>query len=963
MSTGRLAVTCPVVVGRDHVLDVLRAQLDAVGHEGRSRGVVTLLAGDPGMGKTRVAAEAVRLAEARGHLVLTGECRSEAAGYEPFTSALARHERALLPGETELLFADRARAARVLLPTVFGDAPPAADTPTHVQAALVELLRKLSAWTPVTLLLEDLQWATRDAVELLLGVVAEVPELPVWVVGTYRPTDVVAPDVFARLSALVDRRHPDERITLDPLTADDVRRMLEATFPRRGFADAFVTALHHRSGGTPFVVEELCRTLLDREAFDDERGVDALDVLTLPDTVRTALTARLDRLSDAGRGLVEAAAVTGEELDLDLLGEVTGQEPETLHDAVARCLELQVLVERRDEPVPVYAFTHALTRDAIVAGLPPPRRRALHRRVAEVVARRDGDTASALVTDHLVAAGATRDAAPWARAAARRAAAHLQPRQAADRFEQAVELTPDGPDRVAVAVEAAEFGFYADRPGAVPLAERARRLAGGAGTTDLEARALVVLGRTRWITGDPDAVAPLERALRLVADRGDGLELAVVLETAYHLARTGWREDATRADDLLARASALAGVVADDGLHARLALVRAARTTDHDAFLAACRDAGTALARAGNPWAEATSDLLAGHHLVLFHGSLREGARRLRRHQRVQDELTTRRPSVPFSGLALATLWMGDAAAARTLLAEGYWTDSDLSAANWHEGMAELALSRGRVGEAATHARQGLALVEPIGEPAWVLPALGVLGRATLESEGLDAATPVLSRALALTGQSSLSHHWPFSPAWARALHAAGHTEELAHLSDAIAEATAAGGDRGHDVAALRYVQGLHAGAEGRDTAAAEAFAEAADRYTRMPFPSRTIGVWTAWAEQDHRVGRVHDARQRAREALALAQALEGPLLVQRVHRLLGRLGGVPGASAGGAATLTSREREVVRLTVAGHTAREVGELLVISHRTVEGHLERARAKLGAASKADLVRLAIEHAV
>lgn len=958
MSTGRLAVTCPVVVGRDDVLGVLATHARTAG----DRGVVTLLGGGPGLGKTRLLGEAVRLADAHGHLVLTGECRQEAVGYEPFTSALGRYERTLLEAETELLFSGRARAARVLLPTVFSDTPPAADTPTHLQAALVELLRRLAAWKPVTLLLEDLQWARRDALELLLGVAAEVPDLPVWVVGTFRPSELVAPEPFAQLVTLVERRHPDEQLVLDPLDVDGVAAMLAGAFPRRHFDAAFVAALHDRSGGAPFVVEELCRALLDRGQLDAAHGHEVVTALDLPDTVSTALLGRLDRVSDPTRDLLAAAAVAGEELDLDLLRAATGQSHEQQRSAIIEALDLQLLSEHRDGPLPYYAFTHALTRDAIRSSLPGPARQVRHERLARALAAREGEAAAELVCDHLVAAGCGDEAAPWALAAARRAAVRLQPREAARRFEEAIELAHDGPTQVRVAVEAAEFGFYADRPAAVPLAERARRLSQAEGDVVHEVRALVVLARTRWITGDPDAFAPFERALGLVEQRGDPLELTVLIEAAYHLARTGWLDDAHRADALLRHAGGLADTIDDAGLRARLALASAARCTDRDDLLEACRRAAALLARAGNPWAEATADLLAGHHLVLFHGDLREGARRLRRHQRVSDELTTRRPSVPFSGLALATLWMGDSAAARALLAEGYWGDSDLSAANWHEGMAELALARGQVSEALTHARAGLALVEEGDEPAWVLPALGALGRAQLEADGLAVATPTLERALAHVARSNLSHHWPFSPAWARALVAAHRVDDLARVTEVLEGATAAAGARGQDVAALRYVQGLRAATNDQFDAAADAFDEAATRYAAMPFPSRTVGVRLVWARTDHRAGRTDDAVARAREALVLAQALDRPLLVERVLTVLAAFGpdGRRATPAAGAAALTAREREIVQLTVAGLTARDIGERLVISHRTVEGHLERARGKLGATSKADLVRLAIE---
>lgn len=958
MRTGRREVTCPVVVGREAALELLASHHRTAAE----RGVVTLIEAPAGMGKTRLTAEATRIAEDAGHLVLAGECRPESTGYEPFSSALARYERTLLPAETDLLFSGRSRPARVLLPAVFPHAGDGRDHPPQLQAAVVEVLRQLSAWAPVTLVLEDLQWAGRDAIELLLAVAAEVPTLPVWVVATVRPGEAMAPEAVARLQGLVERRQPDERVVLSAFEPAQVATMLRHTFPDLPLDHAFAEALHARSGGNPFVVEELCRALLDEGRLDEGVDQDTVGDLDIPATVRTALLSRLDRTDEDTRRLLALAAVAGEELDPDLLRTVLDWPATRLDAAIGQAVEVQVLTERRDGPVPYHAFTHALTRDAILADLDAGTVREAHRRLADHLEQTDGRASPGLLGDHLVAAGEPRRAFPHVLAAARRAAAGLQPREAARRYEQALHLAP-ADESLAVAVEAAEFGFYADRPQAVSLAERARRLAQAHGDREHEVRALVALARTRWVTGDPETFAPFERALALTEGRNDELELLVTVQAAYHLVRTGWFDDALRADRLLERAGQLVLQVPEDvTLLARMALVRGARARTVAGLEAACADAAALMARA-DTLDDAGADLLAGHHLVLFHGDLREGARRLRRHQRVWDELTTRRPSVPFCGLAMATMWMGDGDGAQRLLAQGYWSDSALSAANWHEAMAQLALARGRTTEALAHATAQLELVEELGEPSSSVPALANLARAQLETSGLAVARPMYERALDLASRSSMTYHWSFSPSYARALDATGDVAGLARFAGRLAEITAQAGERGHDVAALRLVQALDCSARGDHDRAAEAFAEAEERYEAMPFPSRMIGTSLAWARAEDRAGRTESAARRAQEALVRARALEGPLMVARAQEQLaefGRAGRRAATSVVGLHALTGREREVVDLTVAGLTAKEVGERLVISHRTVEGHLERARDKLGASSKADLVRLVLQ---
>lgn len=945
--------------------------LAAAERRARHSGVTVLLASPAGTGKSRLLTEVMRNADDAGFLVLLGECRDGGAeSFEPFTSALARYERTLLPQETEEMFAGRARFARVLVPHLLSEASESVQSPSpaHLQAALVEILTRLCAERPLLLALEDIHWASTDGLSLLAALTREIRDLPILIVATYRPGEAEAPDQIEQVISDVHRSHSGERIQLEPLRKEEVALMLEAMFPGIHFSERFTKTMWERAGGNPFFVEEICRTLV-QENMLPAQGDTATDLPedVLPEAVRTSVLNRVRRTAARTRHVLAVAAVAGETIDRQLLARACHLPNEAIDIVMEEALEAEAVVERFDGPVPYLAFAHALTRDALVSSMASASRRDAHKQLGAAKTElypNEPERVAGEISDHLAAAGDRPGAYHYAALAARFAARRGASAEAIQRYEQCLELADSDETRLPIALEAARLQPWLNPEEAKVLAERAQSLARRLGQADREAEALVVSARVAWLLGSPEAPAIFERALDLVDGRGDRAELTVLLETAWHLSRSGWRDHAERAQELIRRAAPLAEAIGGAFELGRLEIARARSTKfTLDSIAAACSKARRLFADAGNVYEQAGCDAVEGNWALLHEGSFRHAQRCLQNYEAAMDKLSPRRPSVPFSASTLAAAWMGDFATARTKLESPTWEDSPLSEASRIEALIEIELRSGDPKIALRSAHRGWEIIQHQRELDWLLPMLAGLARATLTAEGFQEARPWFERALENAARGHGAYHWYFSPDYARALFDASLTEDVADLRTRIDEITVVCGEHAHDLAARSYVRALD-DVLGEDLPQArEHLRDALQRWDAMPYPARSCEGHLAMADLERRAGDRTSSAAAAADALEIAQAIGSPPLMALARAALDRLGR-PGrrreAVLAGPESLTAREKEIVRLTVAGLTAQQIAERLVLSRRTVEGHLGRAKDKLGAASKADLVRKAVK---
>jgi DNA-binding SARP family transcriptional activator len=392
------------LVGRDRQLRAVDQALERA-HAGR--GAALLVSGEPGIGKTRLAEEAVRRARAGGAVAAWGRS-DENDGAPPLWpwAQILRTLSTAAPSALEPYVPELVP----ILPELGSDAPvppaPVLDLEAsrfRLYRAVIGALRALAADRPLLLVLDDLQWAD-VASQRLLGLLAgSLDDARVVVLVTYRDR---APDAALTdtLAELARAPVPVERLELGGLTRDDVASLMARRFAAREDAE-LARVVADRTAGNPFFVLEVLRLLgaagWPARAPDDLRTLVAQQV---PAGVRDVLRRRLARLPDQTRTVLLLAAVAGAEFDLDLVEAVAGIGEDEAVDALELAL-LSGLVVEDPERVGRFRFAHALVREAIYGEIARVRRARLHARVAQALLRRGtpepgGDVEHALQLAH-----------------------------------------------------------------------------------------------------------------------------------------------------------------------------------------------------------------------------------------------------------------------------------------------------------------------------------------------------------------------------------------------------------------------------------------------------------------------------------------------------------------------------------------------------------------------------------
>ena len=430
-----MAVHTERLVGRAEEIrtfDQVLADLD------RGSSAALEVVGEPGIGKTRLLAELGARADAKGHLVLSGSA-SELERDLPFSifvDALDEYVRGLDPNRFAVFEDDvRTELAHVfpsLTRLAGGRQVALQDERYRSHRAVRSLLEHLASTQPLALLLDDLHWADSASIELLGALLRRPPAAPVLLALAVRPRRL--PD---RLSGALERAWRADlltRIELGALSLDEGRQLLGDAVDR---ADA--TVLYHESGGNPFYLEQLARSLGragPAAALHDETSLAAIGV---PSTVAAALAEELAVLSDSARLVLEGAAVAGDPFEPELAAAAAGMpEPEVM-EGIDELLQLDLL---RSTDVPRrFRFRHPLVRRAVYEASAAGWRLGAHERSAEALSAR-GATASARA--HHVERSA-REGDAVAVAVLRetgREAVRLAPASAAHWFAEALRLLP-----------------------------------------------------------------------------------------------------------------------------------------------------------------------------------------------------------------------------------------------------------------------------------------------------------------------------------------------------------------------------------------------------------------------------------------------------------------------------------------------------------------------------------------
>lgn len=387
------------LVGRVTELDHLAATLreTRAGHGG-----LAMLAGEPGIGKTRTLEEFAETARAEGALVLWGRCyEGEAARpYGPFVEAIVEHARSAaadaLRDDLGIGAAPLARLIPVLRERLPDIPEPMALQPDEERVRLldsvVQFLIALSARAPVALVLDDLHWADGGTIALLRHVARFAAQHRLLLLGAYRDVEVGPEHPLWDALGALPRETTYEHLALSGLNSAEVEQLLEAVADQK-VADALVTPIVAETSGNPFFIREVLLHLADEgQIVWRESGWTsqlATQQVGIPQSVRQVIQRRVARLPDRANRLLRAAAGFSASFPFVIVARVAGLEETEALDAIDDALAAQLLCS--GDAAETFDFTHVLVRHALYAELSTPRQTRLHRQIAETMEQVYGD--------------------------------------------------------------------------------------------------------------------------------------------------------------------------------------------------------------------------------------------------------------------------------------------------------------------------------------------------------------------------------------------------------------------------------------------------------------------------------------------------------------------------------------------------------------------------------------------
>ncbi len=590
MTRGRL-------IDREEELASLKSALESMLS---ARGQAIFVAGEPGIGKTRLAEDLLVYARLRGCLALVGRCYEQEVNipYLPFSEALRTMVHSIPDDKLPALAGPYAAEVIKLVPELAERIPDLVPNPPlepdqermRLYRNITGFLTGLARMQPLVLMIDDLHWADAATLQLLRHLARSVRAERLLFLGTYRDVEVDRTHPLSSALGEMNRERLYRRVLLRGLTPHHVAAMIQSIFQaREPVSEELCDLVHTETEGNPFFVEEVLKHLVEvgdlyiGEGRWQWKSIEEIDV---PQSVREVVGRRLERVSEPCQRVLSHAAVIGRRFRFDILQSIGELREEELLDALDEATRAQLIREKTDAGEVDYDFAHALIREVLYERLGLRRRMTLHQKVGETLERLYAGRVEAVVEDlahHFTSAphGAGLDKAiHYSVEAARKSMGLFAHEEAVRYYRNAVELLDEVGDARRLAETHLALGepfiYLGNTAAAVAAYERALKFYERQGAPADVARVHRLIGRAlqrHWEFYD--AIPHLERALEdLHADE----HVSDVIQTHLDLSRaktfTGKLDEAKlHADQARDLAKAHGAVGMEAAAHASLGLI------------------------------------------------------------------------------------------------------------------------------------------------------------------------------------------------------------------------------------------------------------------------------------------------------------------------------------------------------------------------------------------------------
>ena len=971
----------PDMIGRQIQLQEL---IDSLDRANGGSGQLVFIAGDSGIGKTRLLCEFVRNVRTRPQVdLLEGNSYDEdPVPYGPFIdmmrSVLRRDGIAVVAERAGPWVADLARLLPELASFVTTENT---ENDTQMQKrrlfeAIYQVIKPRDTECRI-LLLEDLHWSDQTSQELILYLSRTITRERVLLLATYRTDELYRRHPLTHLIAQLTRDRCYREVQLAALSPAETTQLIETTLNRR-MPQAFILALHARAEGNPFFIEEMVRALIEQQKID--HMIETLgqhytnEPIELPLSIKDSVVQRIIDLDPVTSEALQYAAIIGRQFDFDLLLHLLNIEEDQLVQGLTQLVERQLIVEDNGSHHDRYRFRHELTREAIYSDLLGRERRIKHREVLQALETMYPDNQEEVLDQlayHSLHARELTKAAYYAQLAGDRAARMYAFREAVIQYEMALE-TAECEDTIERATLYDKLGKTAHALSDTNRAMRAWREAHDLYTQcDHRITAAHIwqqLGRVSWIRGDKKAAFEYTKeALARLEKEPPGIELAMAysaMSALYMLTNQQqesieWGEKALQLADELGDPSVKPHALNNIGC----SLVELGKAKEGIDYL--CES--LALSKELRSWSDTVR---AYHNLGVDLTELGQFKRAL---AVVEEGIDFAQKFGLESSISTMPIKMG-----QIKMMLGYWDE----ALHWYDYVertlgweshkiafysatekSRLLLAQGRIDETEQLLAPFMSPDSPWNDSSYLLL---MSAHIALIRGNIDKAISQMNRCVeSLTHQYKMPEIVHFLSVGADIYLRVEDTEQAATFFNLVEPHLDQSTENVFAHTHLEHIQGMLATRQKRYAEALQHFRQALTQWQTMELPYEEARTRQRLAEclfQTNNPDAAIEAQQELATAQAIFERLGAPLDLMANEAIAQRFDTKRRSSTPRGRTngLTRRERQVIALIAQGLSNRDIAEKLVISEKTAEVHVSNILGKLHFTSRAQAAAYAVE---